>query len=71
MASSIRQLLLFGFWLSQCTDRRLTQSQSLSLSLPLLLLLFATKIGALKVSQRRRLANEQSPIDDDDDDDQL
>lgn len=69
MASSIRQLLLFGFWLSQCSDRR----QPLSLPLPLLLLLLvATKIGALKVSQRGRLANEQSPIDaDDDDDDQL
>lgn len=65
MASSICQLLLFGFWLSQCTDRR----QPLPL---LLLLLLATKIGALKVSQRGRLANEQSPIDaDDDDDDQL
>lgn len=70
MASSIRQLLLFAFWLSQCTDRR--QPQSLPLPL-LLLLLLATKIGALKVSQRGRLANEQSPIDadDDDDDDQL
>lgn len=69
MASSTRQLLLFGFWLSQCTDRR----QSLPLLLPpLLLLLLATKIGALKVSQRGRLANEQSAIDaDDDDDDQL
>lgn len=71
MASSTRQLLLFGFWLSQCTDRR--QPLPLPLLLPpLLLLLLATKIGALKVSQRGRLANEQSPIDaDDDDDDQL